>query len=481
MATSSKKDFFYLHVCITLILMFGVGLLPPIAPITPEGMKILGIFFALIYAWSTTSLLWPSLLGIIAIIAEGIVDAETFLGMSFGNSTVLLLIFMMVFAVIIDELGLIRFIAAWFTSRKIIFGRPWLFSFIFLMGAFIGSIFVNGFPVVIIFWSIFYGIAKQVGFKPYDKYCTIMLLGIVFVCMTLGASVMPFRLGPLLITSTLSAAAGVHVNFVDYVLFSLPSATLLVCAYVLICRFVIRPDVTPLKNLNIDFVNPDNLKLNKKQKIAIAFLIALIILMVLPEVLPDTLLIQNVLSRMGMTTITILLIIVGCLVKIDGAPVLNFGKAIAQGVNWDITILFAIVLPLSTLLTSDDTGIKAFLAQILAPLLSTLSPLVLIIVVTAILTILTNFANNAVLGVIMINILCSISADLNISVIPIVISFVWFSQFAYLTPAASGPAAVVFGNSEWIKTKDIYALAPIWAILYLITLCLIVPYAYLIF
>lgn len=478
---SGKQKIFYGHIVITLLLMFGFGQLPAVGTITPLGMKLLGIFLGLIYAWSATSLLWPSLLGIVAVISTGMYSAKEFFKLSFGNDTVVLLIFMMVFAAMIDELGLIRFIAAWFTSRKFVAGKPWLFTFIFLVGAFIGAVFVNGFPVVLIFWSIFYKIAEQVGFKPYDKYCTLMLVGVVFAAMTVGASVMPYRLAGLLMISTVQAAAGTSVGFTQFILFNLPTGAALIGAYVLICKYILRPDVGPLKKLDGTLVSKEELCLDKKQKLAVLLLAVLIVLMVLPEVLPKTWALQQLLAQLGMGSITILMVVVGCLIKIDGQPIMKFDKMIAKGVTWDVVILFAIVLPLSSLLTSEATGITPFLVGVVSPFLSHLSPVIMIIVVTAVLTVLTNLANNAVLSVIFINILCPLSIAMGIDPVPIALSFLWFSQFAYMTPAASAPAAIIFGNTNWIKAKDVYKLWPLWVMLYVVALVLFVPYAQLIF
>ena len=41
-ALQSKNIRYYINAFITIAIMFGFGYLPPIAPITPLGMKILG-------------------------------------------------------------------------------------------------------------------------------------------------------------------------------------------------------------------------------------------------------------------------------------------------------------------------------------------------------------------------------------------------------------------------------------------------------
>ena len=49
---SPKNTAYYIHSLITLVLIFGFGFLPPIEPITPVGMRILGILLGLLYGLS---------------------------------------------------------------------------------------------------------------------------------------------------------------------------------------------------------------------------------------------------------------------------------------------------------------------------------------------------------------------------------------------------------------------------------------------
>ena len=63
---SRKNTVYYINSLITLILIFGFGFLPPIAPITPVGMRILGILLGLLYGWTLVGfgpaslVRWPS-------------------------------------------------------------------------------------------------------------------------------------------------------------------------------------------------------------------------------------------------------------------------------------------------------------------------------------------------------------------------------------------------------------------------------------
>ena len=80
MAQSAKKDLTLLHALITVFLMFGFAqVVPPLGSITPYGMKILGIFIGLLYGWTASNLIWPTFLGMIALVSTGAFTMKEFL------------------------------------------------------------------------------------------------------------------------------------------------------------------------------------------------------------------------------------------------------------------------------------------------------------------------------------------------------------------------------------------------------------------
>ena len=71
-SNGNSKDLKYcIYTLIGLFFMFGFGMLPPIPPLTPVGMKVLGIFIAVLFLWSTVGLAWPALMGIVALGMSG--------------------------------------------------------------------------------------------------------------------------------------------------------------------------------------------------------------------------------------------------------------------------------------------------------------------------------------------------------------------------------------------------------------------------
>ena len=59
-ALSKRKPSYWIHMIITIGLMFFFGFIPAPEPITAYGMKILGIFLGLVWGWSFCDLAWPS-------------------------------------------------------------------------------------------------------------------------------------------------------------------------------------------------------------------------------------------------------------------------------------------------------------------------------------------------------------------------------------------------------------------------------------
>lgn len=325
-------------------------------------------------------------------------------------------------------------------------------------------------------------IAKDYGFKPYERYTTLMIFGIVFCAVTAGGSVFPFKLAPLVFFPVFEALTGSSISFLDYMLFGFPMGVLTVVLYTLICRFVFRPDISALKAIDGSFVNAEALKLNQKQIVSFGFIAALMILLLGPDVLPADWAFVRFVKQMSTAGVLIFLVILMFFIRFDGKPMMDFKRMASMGISWDIYVLFAMILPLSSLLTSDATGIKPFLIQMMSPILMNRSPLIFTILVLLIGTIITNFANNVVLGIIFINIICPLAIPLGVNPAPIVVLQIFTIQLAYLTPAGSAPAAMVFGNSEWVKAKDIYFVAVTFSVILFVAFIAIgLPYANFIF
>ena len=95
---------YYVHTAICLIIMFGFGQLPPVAPLTPLGMNLIGIFLGVLYGWVFIEIVWPSLAGLLALMLIGGMKPGLLLNKSFGDPIVQMMFFIFVFCATINHL-----------------------------------------------------------------------------------------------------------------------------------------------------------------------------------------------------------------------------------------------------------------------------------------------------------------------------------------------------------------------------------------
>ncbi len=170
------------------------------------------------------------------------------------------------------------------------------------------------------------------------------------------------------------------------------------------------------------------------------------------------------------------------MIRIKGKPIVEFQSIAANRINWSTLLLVASALVIGNNLAAAGTGVSEFLTNMFAPIFEGRSPLVFTILVLVIALIATNFANSLVMGLILMPIILSFAETLSIAPQPIVVVFVYTVLFGAVTPAASPFAAMMHGNKEWIKTKDLYVTSIIFSIMVLgIVIGVGVPLANLMF
>lgn len=444
----------YINSAITLLLMFGIGHLPPVGALTPVGMDILGIFIGVVYGWTTVELIWPSLVGFFALGFTDITTMQNLFIMGFGNDVWVFMLLMFIFMAFLEHAGVTNFLCNWIISRKFLKGRPWLFSLILLEGCYLIASFVGAFASIVFFWALIYSVCQKFGYKPYDKYPTLMLLG-VMIASCYALVVFPFLGNAIILVASFQQMSSLSIDFLQFIAFTIPLGVLSVAVYVLICRYIFKPDMTALQGIDDSIINKDDLKLTTTTKIALALSVLMLFLMLAPKFMPADFFLTLFLNKMGMSGVFVILIVISLILRVDGQPFFRFKAMADKGVMWEALLLGAFIMPLSSLLTNEATGITAFLSGLFGPILAGRSPFVFMLIIIICANVLTNFANNGVIALIFMSIVCSFSDAMAINPTPICVMIMLTVQIALITPAASPFAAILFGNTAWLKPADI--------------------------
>lgn len=434
----------------------GLGwILPAPAPITPIGMKVFLVFLATVYGWTVTKHVWPSLLACLMFPLSGVVNMKQFIAMGWGSDAFYFMILTFALIKFLEEAGVSQFLASWLMSRKFIQGHPWRLIFMILVTAYVVCSLVNTFIGIFLVWEIVYTITKTIKQKPFDKFPTLMIFGVAMMG-ALSLSAMPWGNNSIVNLGVYANLMGEPGNMVRYIIYTVPVGILSIIAYLVLCKYVFKLDITPLKELTGSMIDPKDLQLTKVKKIALVALGSFILLLLLPSLLPKGTSLWYLLNNMGIVGVMVFVFAVLSLIKVDGKNIFDFAAFARNGIPWNMVVMVLVILAIGGCLMSPSTGINAFLQQNMAPLLTSLSPVMFVIAITTITLVLTNFMINMVIVAIFLPVAISMSATIGIHPEQISYLIMVVSTIAILTPAASAASVLLFPNTEWIRAKDIY-------------------------
>ena len=210
-------------------------------------------------------------------------------------------------------------------------------------------------------------------------------------------------------------------------------------------------------------------------------LVLLVVLLVAPSIMPKAWAVTKILRGIGAHGVAFLILGVFVFLRFGNKAMINLRKA-SSDVQWDCIFLTAAMLPFTTALNAESTGINAFLIEKFSLIFNGLSPLVFIFLVIVITMIATQFMNNAICGAIMFSIVYPFAVAIGINPAMITVLMIFCLALAMLTPAGSPMSALMFGNSEWISAKEIYRYVVPGVIVIFICVCVVgIPMGFLIF
>ena len=430
---------------IAVAFMFLFGFLSPVDPITPMGMKVLGVFIGCIWAWLTVDVFWPSILGLVALGFTGYMSVPQVFSSAFSNNNVILILFMMILGGLIVSSGLADVLAKKMLSMNVIQGKPWAIAVVLMVIALLLSAMFGGAPgAIIICWSLLYAICDQVGYKPGDKYPMLVASAVVF-SGTCGNHIFPFHMAVV-------APMGFCAEPVDfgtgYTLFTLVFIPACLAIYTIAMKYILKPDVSLI--VNGSFALDGTKNFDGKQKIVLTLVVIMVILLLLPNFLPKTNAITVFLNKIGQPPIIALTIAVATFITYKGEACANITKSIQAGVVWPVFFMVLAAFTIATALTSQDTGISPFISKTVAPLFAGKGLFVFSAIAVILAAVGTNCVNNMIVAAIFIPIATTLAAAANTNPAIIATLLVYATAVGIALPTGSPAGAMFFGNKAWI-------------------------------
>lgn len=440
---------------VILILMLGVGFLPPIGPLTQIGMQTLGIFVSLIYAWSRGQMIWTSLLGLIVYGFEGENTVAGIFTAAFGNGTLLMVVWITVFAAAVERCGLLQYVAEWVLTKKFVTKSPMMMALGFYIAAVLAGVFVGNPAASIFLWAIFYDVVGKLGVPRKSPYVTAILIGIVVLTYT-GNAILPYYVFLQIGLGIMAAAdPAFTLNLGSFSLLSIVLNIFLVPALLIVTKVLCR-------NVNFeisgDIINKRGAKLSREQKIVLLTLICVIALLIVPNFLPVST-VKTFLLNFGTVGAMCLGAVVLMVITVNGKSINDIGESMKTALPWSTYFMLAAALAISNGITGEGTGVVDLLQSIFGPVLDGRSMFAFMAILIVVGLVLTNIMNNIVTYTLLIPLslpfaaTCGVSEQLIVAVLAIILCQ------GVVMPSGSVMGALLHANQEWLTTSMIYKYA----------------------
>lgn len=438
-----KKE--YVHYLIALVIGLVIFFaLPAENGLTDIGVRVIAILIPILYLWLTTNTHWTSViaLGLLAM-TQAMTPNEVWAG-SMGHFVVITIIVYYMLNVCLKETGVINKIAIFFVTRKFVQGKPMAFFAMFFASNLLIGLFMDNMSLAIIYIGIAAQLCEEIGVKRGEPFYTCLFMGSLWCNVVYSITSPIAHAVPNIIMGLAESQLGITISYTKWLAAGIP-ASILMYVIIMICVFIWRPDATKFKNFDVEKLRAQNPPLDARGKFAAVVFVCVIAMVLLPSFLKGVFPgVWGYWDSVGVVVPAILAIGVLCIVQIGGKPMLDFPSAIKQ-VPLPAVIFAGTVSVFATPLSSEVTGITAWMSNLLNPIFSGLSPIAIVVLLCICAIIMTNFLSNTVTMVLFFNIGVVLLAggQINMMMFTVVIAFA--AALATITPSAAVPSPLFFG------------------------------------
>jgi sodium-dependent dicarboxylate transporter 2/3/5 len=287
---------------------------------------------------------------------------------------------------------------------------------------------------------------------------------------------------PNILMGAVHTQLGITITYAQWFAVGVPFA-IVMFGVLMLCIRIFKPDVTPLKNFDLDEFRRNEPPLDSRGKISAIVMVLVVIAIILPEIFVATGVFATVgkyLTDIGVVIPAIMATTALCLIRTGGKAVMDLPQA-AKGVPLPVLLFTGTVCLMSVPISSEATGINIWMGNHLQPLIAGMSPLAVVIALIIGALIMTNFMSNAVAMVLFFNIGAALLTTGNMSMAAFAVVIALSASMAACTPSASIPSPLFFTPGH-ITMKNSIKCNVIFVILsFLVLVAFVIPFASAVF
>ncbi len=448
---TSRSWYIDMAIVVVVYILFQF-VLPAPSPITKGGMGVVGIFLGTLYLWIKVDIGWPSLLFIGVVGLTGVSGASALFQNTWGNVMVPFLVCAFMLNMVMSDTGLTRRFALFFVTRKMNKGKPWRTMIMFFLAIVLLGLVSTSSAICVLFMAIAEEMFKMTGYKKGEKLVETTMVGIFWMAQgAMAFTPISHVLIPAIFENIL-ADFGVTVTYGQFSMIFLCVGIAFFLGWILIFRFVIKPDVTKMADLDIDALRA-TIKPWTKQEVTILIVYGIVIITwCFPELIgmiPGMDGVASWMSSLGSGVPPMVACAVLCMIKYEGKPMLDV-KDCCRRIPWGSVFMMTAVMGTAYIFGLETCGVTAWITQTMEPIMSGLNPTVFVIIVILFINILTNCVSNTLVSSMYAVVVPLAVAVPGVNPIAVALLVAAGCNSAYALPSAC-PAAGLASGAGWTR------------------------------
>ena len=448
---TSRSWYIDMAIVVVVYILFQF-VLPAPSPITKGGMGVVGIFLGTLYLWIKVDIGWPSLLFIGVVGLTGVSGASALFQNTWGNVMVPFLVCAFMLNMVMSDTGLTRRFALFFVTRKMNKGKPWRTMIMFFLAIVLLGLVSTSSAICVLFMAIAEEMFKMTGYKKGEKLVETTMVGIFWMAQgAMAFTPISHVLIPAIFENIL-ADFGVTVTYGQFSMIFLCVGIAFFLGWILIFRFVIKPDVTKMADLDIDALRA-TIKPWTKQEVTILIVYGIVIITwCFPELIgmiPGMDGVASWMSSHGSGVPPMVACAVLCMIKYEGKPMLDV-KDCCRRIPWGSVFMMTAVMGTAYIFGLETCGVTAWITQTMEPIMSGLNPTVFVIIVILFINILTNCVSNTLVSSMYAVVVPLAVAVPGVNPIAVALLVAAGCNSAYALPSAC-PAAGLASGAGWTR------------------------------
>lgn len=451
----NKKKLMTIVSCLAIIAIFWF--LPPVAPMTAIGNKVLGVFIGTVLMLSLVDTVWPVFLSVILLSRTGVASLNSIISNSFGNWIIyfILMSFMMTHA--LSESGFINRVVAKFMSMKFVTKTPWVFTFSIGALGFLLAAFMDQVPAAAFILAFCNTIYKEMGYTHKDMFPHIANLVAIFGVNIGGASTPISHPLAMVGLGVYESIVKEPISLFTYLIFGIPTGIIVFVLMCILIRIFAKPDFGRFKDFNIQNVLAEQKPMDLREKTTVTIFFFTVFMWMVPGILsmfmPDAAFVEA-LNKFGITFWAILAVVLMSVISINDEPILNAAKVANKSINWSILLFVSIGIYLGSAVSDPSTGVSDFITTNVIPLTASISPIMIVMLFAFVTCALTNFASNVTSITVMTGVAVTLAlAGTTLNPIAIALACTFAGSCAYTFPSSFATVAMLHGDEYSGKSQ----------------------------